>query len=109
MHFRYRAAVLALLAARVASVSRAPDPIAIDTWTNKGFGDDDIEDEANVLEPADFLWQKLDVGSADSESRPSASKSLPHTSAVDTRCFSCRDDAASPARGRNNWEGHRSS
>eukprot|EP00966_Prymnesium_polylepis_P315664 7293714-Prymnesium_polylepis.1 len=37
-----------------------PDPIAIATWTNKGFGDEEMEDESNMLEPEDFLWQRLE-------------------------------------------------
>ena len=66
---RARFSVLALHLAACAAKSKkhgppvewAPDPIAIATWTNKGFGDEEIEDDANVLEPEDFLWQKLDV------------------------------------------------
>lgn len=46
---------------RASEVAKPYDPIAVDTWANKGFGDDDVEDEGNIIEPAEFLWQKLDV------------------------------------------------
>ena len=49
-------------------VEWAPDPIAIATWTNKGFGDEEDESDANILEPEDFLWQKLEVSARTADS-----------------------------------------
>lgn len=37
-----------------------PDAIVIATWLNKG--ENFVEDENNVLEEDDFLWEKLEVG-----------------------------------------------